>query len=65
VISVGAISLLLVLLKRGAASRVAPLLYVAPPAAAFMAYVLFGESLVAIQLVGAGFALIGALVARR
>jgi drug/metabolite transporter (DMT)-like permease len=65
VISVGAISLLLVLLKRGAASRVAPLLYVAPPVAALMAYVLFGEKLAPIQLVGGVLALIGAFAARR
>jgi drug/metabolite transporter (DMT)-like permease len=64
VISVGAISLLLVLLKRGAASRVAPLMYVAPPVAAFIAYLLFGETLAAIQLAGAALALIGAFVAR-
>jgi drug/metabolite transporter (DMT)-like permease len=65
VISVGAISLLLVLLKRGAASRVAPLLYVAPPVAALIAYVLFGETLAPVQLVGAVLALAGAFAARR
>jgi drug/metabolite transporter (DMT)-like permease len=64
VISVGAVSLLLLLLKRGAASRVAPLMYVAPPVAAFIAYVLFGETLAAIQLAGAALALTGAFVAR-
>jgi drug/metabolite transporter (DMT)-like permease len=65
VISVGAISLLLILLKRGAASRVAPLMYVAPPVAAVMAYFLFGERLAPIQLVGAALALAGAFTARR
>jgi drug/metabolite transporter (DMT)-like permease len=43
---------------------VAPLMYVAPPVAAFIAYVLFGETLAAIQLAGAGLALTGAFVAR-
>jgi drug/metabolite transporter (DMT)-like permease len=65
VISVGAISLLLVLLKRGAASRVAPLLYLAPPVAALIAYALFGETLAAVQIVGAALALGGAFIARR
>jgi drug/metabolite transporter (DMT)-like permease len=64
VISVGAISLLLVLLKRGAASRVAPLLYVAPPVAALIAYVMFGEKLGAIQITGMALAIAGAYTAR-
>jgi drug/metabolite transporter (DMT)-like permease len=64
VISVGAISLLLVLLRRGAASRVAPLLYVAPPVAALIAYVLFGERFTPIQIAGAALAIAGAFAAR-
>jgi drug/metabolite transporter (DMT)-like permease len=65
VISVGAISLLLVLLKRGAASRVAPLLYAAPPVAALIAFVLFDEALTPLQVGGAVLAIIGAYTARR
>jgi drug/metabolite transporter (DMT)-like permease len=65
VISVGAISLLLVLLKRGAASRVAPLLYIAPPVAAVIAYVLFGETLTPVQIAGAVLAIAGAFIARQ
>jgi drug/metabolite transporter (DMT)-like permease len=65
VLSVGAISLLLYLLKRGAASRVAPLLYVAPPVAALIAYFLFGESLAPVQVAGAALAIAGAYGARR
>jgi drug/metabolite transporter (DMT)-like permease len=64
VLSVGGISLLLFLLKRGAASRVAPLLYVSPPVAALLAYLLFGEALTPVQLVGAALAIGGALMAR-
>ena len=63
-LSVGAISILLVLLKRGAASRVAPLLYLAPPLAALMAWVLFAEPLTAVQLAGIVLAVAGAFVAR-
>jgi drug/metabolite transporter (DMT)-like permease len=64
VLSVGGISLLLFLLKRGAASRVAPLLYVSPPVAAFLAFLLFGEALAAIQVAGAALAIAGAYMAR-
>lgn len=63
-LSVGAISILLVLLKRGAASRVAPLLYLAPPLAALMALVFFGEPLTMVQVVGMALAVAGAFIAR-
>jgi drug/metabolite transporter (DMT)-like permease len=65
VLSVGAISLLLFLLNRGAASRVAPLLYVAPPVAALIAYLLFGETLGPVQIAGAALAIVGAFMARQ
>ena len=52
VLSVGATMLLLSLLRRGAASRIASLFYLVPPVTAFMAYLLFGETLGATALVG-------------
>ena len=64
-LSVGAISILLVLLRRGAASHVAPLLYLAPPLAALMALVLFGEPLAGVQVAGMVLAVAGAFIARR
>jgi len=64
VLSVGGISILLALLKRGAASRVAPLLYLAPPVAALIAWAMFGEALVPIQIAGMILAAIGAYTAR-
>jgi drug/metabolite transporter (DMT)-like permease len=64
-LSVGGISILLVLLKRGAASKVAPLLYLSPPIAALMALVLFGEALVPVQVAGMVLAVAGAFAARR
>jgi drug/metabolite transporter (DMT)-like permease len=64
VISVGGISLLLFLLKRGAASRVAPLLYLAPPTAAVIAVPLFGETFQPVQIVGTVLTVAGALAAR-
>jgi drug/metabolite transporter (DMT)-like permease len=64
VLSVGGISILLALLKRGAASRVAPLLYLAPPVAALIAWALFGEALTAVQVAGMLLAATGAYAAR-
>lgn len=45
VLSIGAISLLYLLIRRGAASRVASLFYLVPPVVAVEAYLLFGETL--------------------
>ncbi len=64
-LSVGGISILLVLLKRGAASKVAPLLYLSPPVAALMALVLFREPLTAIQVTGMVLAVAGAFAAKK
>ncbi len=64
-LSVGGISILLVLLKRGAASKVAPLLYLSPPIAAVMALAIFGEALVPVQIAGMVLAVVGAFAARK
>jgi drug/metabolite transporter (DMT)-like permease len=64
-LSVGGISILLVLLRHGAASKVAPLLYLSPPVAALMALAIFGEALVPVQLAGMVLAVAGAFAARR
>ena len=61
VMSVGAISLLYVLLRRGAATNVAALFYLVPPVTALMTWALFGETLDAYAL--AGMVLIAAGVA--
>lgn len=63
-LSVGGISILLVLLKRGAASRVAPLLYLSPPVAALIALAVFGEPIGPVQLLGMVLAVAGAFAAR-
>jgi drug/metabolite transporter (DMT)-like permease len=44
---------------------VATLLYLVPPVAALMAFVLFGESLNLIQMVGMALAALGVAVASR
>ena len=64
-LSVGGISIMLYLLRRGAASKVAPLLYLSPPIAGLMALVLFGEALDAVQAAGMVLAVAGAFAARR
>ncbi|MEA2268041.1 MAG: hypothetical protein QOC64_651 [Solirubrobacteraceae bacterium] len=51
-LSVGAVLLLLTLLRRGSAVRVSSLFYLVPPATALEAYLLLGERLAATQLLG-------------
>lgn len=52
VLSVGAISLLMMLIRENAVSRTSALFYLVPGVTAVMAYFIFGEQLSAIQLVG-------------
>ena len=61
VLSVGAISLLYWLLRRGAAAGVASLFFLVPPVTALMAWLLFGERLDALAF--AGMAVIALAVA--
>jgi drug/metabolite transporter (DMT)-like permease len=63
--SIGAIALLLVMLRRGAVVGVASLLFLVPPMTALMSYGLFGETLAAIQLVGMALAAVGVALASR
>lgn len=64
-LSVGGISIPLVLLRRGAASKVAPLLHLSPPIAALMALAIFCEPLTAVRMAGMVLAVVGAFAARR
>lgn len=52
VLSIGAIMLLMVLIRKGAVSKVATLFYLVPAATALESYFLFGEELGLIQLTG-------------
>lgn len=66
VLSIGAIFMLFMLIRRGAASRVASLFYMVPPVTALMAWALFGEKLGPVALVGMGVTAAGvALVLKR
>jgi drug/metabolite transporter (DMT)-like permease len=66
VMSLGAISLLYLLIRRGAATKVSSLFYLTPPSTAIMAYFIFGETLTPAALIGLVVAVSGvALVVRR
>jgi drug/metabolite transporter (DMT)-like permease len=66
VMSLGAISLLYLLIRRGAATHVSSLFYLTPPATAIMAYFFFGETLTVAALAGLLIAVCGvAMVVRR
>jgi len=55
-LSIGAVFLLLILIRRGAVSRVASLMYLVPGVTAVMGFVLFGETLQPVQILGMAFA---------
>jgi drug/metabolite transporter (DMT)-like permease len=58
-LSVGAILLLLTLLRRGSATRVTSLYYLVPPATALEAWLLLDERLGAVELAGMVVAVAG------
>lgn len=59
VLSIGAIFLLMVMIRDGAMAKVASLFYLVPAVTAVMAYVLFGEQLTLVQIAGIVIATIG------
>ncbi|MGE5505352.1 MAG: DMT family transporter [Actinomycetota bacterium] len=66
VLSVGAISLLMTLIRMGEAARVASLFYLVPPVTALFAWLLFDEALGATALAGMAAVAVGvAMVVRR
>ena len=65
VLSVGAVFLLFYLIREGQAARVATLFYLVPPVTATLAWLLFGESLSALALVGFALTAVGVAIARR
>jgi drug/metabolite transporter (DMT)-like permease len=50
--SIGAISLLFILIRKGAATKVTSLLYLTPPTTALLAWILFDEPLTLMMLGG-------------
>jgi drug/metabolite transporter (DMT)-like permease len=65
VLSVGAIGLLFVLIRHGAASRVAALFYLAPPLTVIAAWLLFDERLGVGALLGLGIVVAGVALVQR
>lgn len=63
--SVLAQGLLMWMMRRGEATHVTALMLLVPPVAAFLAYVLFHETLSLLQLAGFALALTGVVLARR
>lgn len=64
ILSVGAILLLMFLIRQGAVSEVASLFYLVPVAAAIESYFLFGETLTLIQILGMGMIVFAVLIIR-
>jgi drug/metabolite transporter (DMT)-like permease len=65
VLSLGAISLLNLLIRNGSAVNVASLFYLTPPTTALMAWLLFGETLTGVALAGMVIAVAGVWLARK
>jgi drug/metabolite transporter (DMT)-like permease len=64
VLSIGAIMLLMILIKKGAANQTAKLFYLVPPTTAIIAHVVFGESLTIIMIIGMIITALGVYLAR-
>ena len=64
-LSIGAIGLLLLLIRRGEVSRSSQLFFLVPPAAAIEAYILFNEQLNLWQILGMGLTVMGVALATR
>lgn len=64
VLSLGAVTLLYMLIRAGAAAKVASLFFLVPPVTALMAWPLFGEQLSAVALAGMALTAVGVALAR-
>lgn len=65
VLSVGAVSLLMVLVRQGAAAKVASFFYLVPPCTAVAAWLLFGETLGLLAFAGMAVAAMGVALVQR
>ena len=63
VLSIGAIFLLMLMIREGEMSKVASLFYLVPAVTAVMAWALFGEALTLVQIVGMVIAMLGVALA--
>jgi drug/metabolite transporter (DMT)-like permease len=65
VLSVGTISLLYLLIRRGAVSKIASLFFLVPPATALTAWLMFGETLGLLALAGVALTAVGVFIVQR
>jgi len=65
VLSLGAISLLILMIRHGAASRVASFFYLVPASTALFAFMMFGETLGPISITGMAVAALGVVLVNR
>lgn len=65
VLSLGAVTLLNVLIRNGSAVNVASLFYLVPPSTALIAWALFGETLTGLALLGMVLTVLGVWLARK
>lgn len=65
VLSIGAILLMLLMIRRGAVSKLSALIYLIPPTAAVQAYLLFDEKLTGVQIAGMAVTALGVYLATR
>jgi drug/metabolite transporter (DMT)-like permease len=61
-LSIGSISLLFMMIRKGAATKVTSLLYLTPPTTAIMAWLLFDEPFTALMAMGLGLTMTGVLL---
>ncbi|MBU3583086.1 DMT family transporter [Polynucleobacter sp. 15G-AUS-farblos] len=61
-ISIGSISLLFMMIRKGAATKVTSFLYLVPPTTAVMAWILFGEPFTVLMAVGLGLTMTGVVL---
>jgi len=65
VLSIGAIGLLYVLIRRGRATQVSSLFYLTPPVTAVLAFLAFGETLTPLAIAGMVIAVVGVALVNR
>lgn len=64
VLSLGAATLLFLLIRTGATAKVASLFFLVPPVTALIAWPLFGETLTTVAILGMGLTALGVALAR-
>jgi drug/metabolite transporter (DMT)-like permease len=65
VLSIGTVSLLYLLIRRGAVSKITSLFFLVPPVTALMAWIMFGETLGPQALGGMALAAVGVSIVQR